>query len=64
MSGTKRTVRGCLVETHLDPAIASDLCAARLVWGCQGLFADLRAGLARAMDRVQARAITGGHARA
>jgi UTP:GlnB (protein PII) uridylyltransferase len=48
VSGAKRTVRGCLAETHLDPAIASDLCAARLVWGCQSLFADLRAGLTRA----------------
>jgi [protein-PII] uridylyltransferase len=46
-SGVKRTVRGCLAETHLDPAIAADLFAARLVWGSQGLFAELRAGLAR-----------------
>jgi hypothetical protein len=54
-SGAKRTVRGCLAETHLDPAIAADLTAARLVWGCHGLFADLRAGLADAMHRGQIR---------
>jgi UTP:GlnB (protein PII) uridylyltransferase len=58
-SGAKRTVRGCLAETHLDPAIAVDLSAARLVWGSHGLFADLRAGLAQAMRHGQARAIWG-----
>jgi UTP:GlnB (protein PII) uridylyltransferase len=47
----KRTVRGCLAETHLDPAIAPALATARLVWGSDGLFADLRAGLAQAMAR-------------
>jgi UTP:GlnB (protein PII) uridylyltransferase len=52
-SGAKRTVRGCLAETHLDRAIASDLCGARLVWGCHGLFADLRAGLAEALCRAE-----------
>ena len=57
-SGAKRTVRGCLAETHLDPAIAADLSAARLVWGCHGLFADLSAGLAEAMRRKQARAFS------
>jgi UTP:GlnB (protein PII) uridylyltransferase len=55
-SGVKRTVRGCVAETHLDPAIAADLSAARLVWGSDGLFADLRAGLAEATGRGQARA--------
>jgi UTP:GlnB (protein PII) uridylyltransferase len=55
-SCAKRTVRGCLAETHLDPAIAADLAAARLVWGCHGLFAELRAGLGQALDR-QGRAI-------
>jgi UTP:GlnB (protein PII) uridylyltransferase len=54
-SGAKRTVRGCLAETHLDPAMAVDLSGARLVWGCHGLFADLRAGLADAMHRGQIR---------
>jgi UTP:GlnB (protein PII) uridylyltransferase len=54
VSGDKRTVRGCLAETHLDPAIASDLGAARLVWGCHSVFADLRAGLAQATHRGQA----------
>jgi UTP:GlnB (protein PII) uridylyltransferase len=44
----KRTVRGCLSETLLDPAIALDLAAARLVWGSRGLFAQLWAGLAQA----------------
>jgi UTP:GlnB (protein PII) uridylyltransferase len=58
-SGAKRTVRGCLAETHLDPAIAADLSAARLVWGCHGLFADLSAGLAEAMRHKQAGAISG-----
>jgi UTP:GlnB (protein PII) uridylyltransferase len=56
-SGAKRTVRGCLIETHLDPAIAFDLSAARLVWGCHGLFADLRAGLAHALGRPEGRTI-------
>jgi hypothetical protein len=56
-SDAKRTVRGCLAETHLDPAIAADLSAARLVWGCHGLFADLRAGLAQAMRRAQGQTI-------
>jgi UTP:GlnB (protein PII) uridylyltransferase len=51
-SGTKRTVRGCLAETHLDPAIGSDLCASRLVWGAQGLFADLHAGLTQGSRRA------------
>jgi UTP:GlnB (protein PII) uridylyltransferase len=50
-SVAKRTLRGCLAETLLDPAIASDLCAARLVWGCPGLFAELRAGVAEAARR-------------
>jgi hypothetical protein len=50
----KRTVQGCLAETHLDPAIASDLSVARLVWGCHGLFAELRAGLAQTMPGDQA----------
>lgn len=54
-SGAKRTVRGCLAETHLDPAIAADLSGARLVWGCHGMFADLRAGLADAMHPGQIR---------
>jgi UTP:GlnB (protein PII) uridylyltransferase len=45
----KRPVRGCLAEAHLDPAIAADLSAARLVWGCEALAAELRAGLASAM---------------
>jgi UTP:GlnB (protein PII) uridylyltransferase len=58
-SGVERTVRGCLAETHLDPAIASDLAGARLVWGCHGLFADLRAGLAQAMSRGPAQTISG-----
>jgi UTP:GlnB (protein PII) uridylyltransferase len=47
-SAAKRTVRGCLSEIHLDPAIVADLAAARLVWGCRELFAELRAGLAKA----------------
>jgi UTP:GlnB (protein PII) uridylyltransferase len=51
VSGAKRTVRGCLAETHLDPAIASDLCAARLVLGAQGLFADLQAALTQGNRR-------------
>jgi UTP:GlnB (protein PII) uridylyltransferase len=50
-SVTKRTVRGCLAETQLDPAIASELRAARLVWGAQGLLADLHAGLTQADRR-------------
>jgi UTP:GlnB (protein PII) uridylyltransferase len=58
-AGAKRTVRGCLAETQLDPAIAADLSGARLVWGCHGLFADLRAGLAQAMRRGQGRTIRG-----
>jgi UTP:GlnB (protein PII) uridylyltransferase len=62
-SGTKRTVRGCLAETHLDPAIASDLSAARLVWGCHGLFADLRAGLMQVLRRGHAPMIRGAPAR-
>jgi hypothetical protein len=53
-AGAKRTVRGCLAETHLDPVIAAALSSARLVWGCHGLFADLRAGLAQAMRQGQA----------
>jgi UTP:GlnB (protein PII) uridylyltransferase len=57
VSDARRTVRGCLAETHLEPAIAADLSAARLVWGCHGLFADLRAGLAQAMRRGQSRTI-------
>jgi UTP:GlnB (protein PII) uridylyltransferase len=40
-SVARRTVRGCLAETLLDPAMAFDLCAARLVWGCPDLFAEL-----------------------
>ena len=52
-SSAGRTVRGCLAETHLDPAIAADLSAARVVGGSQGLFADLRAGLVQAMRREQ-----------
>jgi UTP:GlnB (protein PII) uridylyltransferase len=55
--GAKRTVRGCLAETHLDPVIASALAGARLVWGCRGLFADLRAGLAHALGRSEGRTI-------
>jgi UTP:GlnB (protein PII) uridylyltransferase len=51
VSGAKRTVRGCLAETHLDPAIASDLCAARLVWGAQDLLADLQAALTQGNRR-------------
>jgi UTP:GlnB (protein PII) uridylyltransferase len=51
VSSARRTVRGCLTETLLDPAIASDLAAARLVWGCRGLFAELRAGLAAMRGR-------------
>jgi UTP:GlnB (protein PII) uridylyltransferase len=53
-SVTKRTVRGCLAETLLDPAIASDLRAARLVWGCPDLFAGLRAGIVHARPRAPA----------
>ena len=49
-SAAKRTVRGCLSEIHLDPAIMAGLAAARLVWGCRGLFAELRAGLAKAIS--------------
>jgi hypothetical protein len=49
-SAAKRTVRGCLSEIHLDPAIVADLAAARLVWGCRDLFVELRAGLAKAMS--------------
>jgi hypothetical protein len=49
VSGAKRTVRGCLAEIRLDPRVAPDLQAARLVWGCEPLFAELRAGLASAM---------------
>jgi UTP:GlnB (protein PII) uridylyltransferase len=56
-SGAKRTVRGCLAETHLEPAIAFDLFAARLIWGSRGLFADLRAGLAQVTSRGQSRMI-------
>ena len=56
-SGAKRTVRGCLAETRLDPAMAVDLSGARLVWGCHGLFADLRAGLAHALGRSEGRTI-------
>jgi hypothetical protein len=41
-------VRGCLCEVQLDPAIRAEFAAGRLVWGCQGLFAELRAGLANA----------------
>jgi hypothetical protein len=44
-SVAKRTVRGCLAETLLDPRVASDLAAARLIWGCRDLFAELRAGI-------------------
>jgi hypothetical protein len=51
-----RTVRGCLAETLLDPAIASDLAAARLVWGAHDLFAELRGGLAQAQPQEPARA--------
>ena len=51
LSGAKRSVRGCLAEMHLDPAIGADLAAGRLVWGCHRLFADLRAGLGQAMHR-------------
>jgi hypothetical protein len=51
VSSGRRTVRGCLTETLLDPAIALDLAAARLVWGCRGLFAELRAGLAAMRGR-------------
>jgi UTP:GlnB (protein PII) uridylyltransferase len=46
-SGARRTVCGCLAETHLDPAVASDRSAACLVWGAQRLFADLHAALAQ-----------------
>jgi UTP:GlnB (protein PII) uridylyltransferase len=53
VSGASRTVRGCLAETHLDPAIALDLGAARLVWGRRGLFAELQAGLVQEMRRAQ-----------
>jgi UTP:GlnB (protein PII) uridylyltransferase len=49
-SAAKRTVRGCLSEIHLDPAIVADLAAARLVWGCRDLFVELRAGRAKAMS--------------
>jgi UTP:GlnB (protein PII) uridylyltransferase len=45
VSIASRTVRGCLAETLLDPRIASDLAAARLVWGARELFAELRAGI-------------------
>ena len=55
-SAAKRTVRGCLSEIHLDPAIMAGLAAARLVWGCHGLFAELRAGLAKAMSPGHAEA--------
>ena len=58
-SVARRTVRGCLAERHLDPAIAADLAAARLVWGSQGLFADLRAGLMQAMRDEQASTMRG-----
>jgi hypothetical protein len=54
-SAAKRTVRGCLSEIHLDPAIVAGLAAARLVWGCRGLFAELRAGLAKAISPFDAR---------
>jgi UTP:GlnB (protein PII) uridylyltransferase len=50
-STARRTVRGCLAERHLDPAVAADLSAARLVWGSQDLFADLSAGLMQPMGR-------------
>jgi UTP:GlnB (protein PII) uridylyltransferase len=50
VSAAKRTVRGCLSEAHLDPAIMADLATTRLVWGCHGLFAELRAGLPPAMS--------------
>lgn len=53
--GTKRTVRGCLTETLLDPALATDLSAARLVWGCGELFAELRTGLLESKFRGEAR---------
>jgi UTP:GlnB (protein PII) uridylyltransferase len=55
--GAKRTVPGCLAETHLDPAIPSDLFAARLIWGSRGLFTELRAGLAQVTSRRQSRTI-------
>jgi hypothetical protein len=54
-SAAKRTVRGCLSEIHLDPAIVAGFAAARLVWGCRGLFAELRAGLAKAISPSDAR---------
>jgi UTP:GlnB (protein PII) uridylyltransferase len=50
-SVARRTMRGCLAETLLDPAIASNLRAARLVWGCPDLFADLRKALAETARR-------------
>ena len=53
--GVRRTVCGCLAETHLDPALAFDLGTARLVWGCRGLFAEMHAGLAQATERARAR---------
>jgi len=56
-SVAKRTVRGCFCETHLDPAIAADLAAARLLWGCHGLFAELRAKLGQARRHDPAPAI-------
>jgi UTP:GlnB (protein PII) uridylyltransferase len=51
VASARRTVRGCLSETLLDPAIALDLAAARLVWGDRGLFAELRAVLAATRGR-------------
>lgn len=54
-SAAKRTVRGCLSEIRLDPAIMAGLADARLVWGCRGLFAELRAGLAKAISPFDGR---------
>jgi len=53
-SAAKRTVRGCLSEVYLDEAIMTGLAAARLVWGCLDLFAELRAELAEAISPFDA----------
>ncbi|MGH6919903.1 MAG: hypothetical protein ACREJ0_19625 [Geminicoccaceae bacterium] len=55
VASAKRTVRGCLAETHLDPRVASDLWSARLVWGCHDLFAELGTGIQHARRREPAR---------
>lgn len=49
-SSTERTVQGRLAEARLDPRVGADLAAARLVWGCHGLFAELQAGVTRVLS--------------